>query len=95
MVSVRHDAGECGSLPDRLSLMGLKITPFNDYVHACECIDGLIRVCPKNGRRSIQIGALRFGWVGGMPISFEEIYSASLVMFKILGSIRTGEAIRI
>ena len=31
----------------------------------------------------------------GIPISFEEIYSASLVTFKILESIRAGEVIRI
>ena len=31
----------------------------------------------------------------GAPISFEEIYSASLVTFKVIESIRTGECIRI
>jgi polar amino acid transport system substrate-binding protein len=31
----------------------------------------------------------------GAPISFEEIYSASLVTFKVVESIRTGECIRI
>ena len=31
----------------------------------------------------------------GAPISFEEIYSASLITFKVVESIRTGECIRI
>ena len=38
-------------LPDVLSLMGLKITPFTDYVHACECIDGLI----KSGEKAFSV----------------------------------------
>ncbi len=38
-------------LPDFLPLMGLKITPFTDYVHACECIDGLI----KSGEKAFSV----------------------------------------
>ena len=49
-------------LPDFLPLMGLKITPFRDYVHACECIDGLI----KSGEKAFSVA-----------INPEKIYRAS------------------
>ena len=43
MVPVSRDIGECKRFPDAISLMGLKITPFSNYTHACECVGRLIR----------------------------------------------------